>query len=210
MELKGGNFSELIRRRFAGTQAPADFSPRRVLGDLPSGFLPRQPWKPASVLLPLVAHPDAPTVLLTRRTEQLQDHAGQVSFPGGGREARDMDPVETALRETEEEIGLPRRHVEVVGYLRGYLTITGYAVTPVVGLVQPGFSVKIDPLEVAEVFEVPLNFLANPRNREVQTRELGGRDVGFYVFRYAGHSIWGATAAMLVNFLDALLAGEAP
>ncbi|HLW74375.1 MAG TPA: CoA pyrophosphatase [Gammaproteobacteria bacterium] len=210
MEFKSGNFPELIRRRFVGTQAPDDFSPRRVLGDLPPGFLPKQPWKPASVLLPLVAHLEAPTVLLTRRTEQLQDHAGQVSFPGGGREARDADPVETALRETEEEIGLARRHVEVVGFLRGYLTITGYAVTPVVGLVQPGAKLAIDPLEVAEVFEVPLAFLADPRNREIQTRELGGKDVGFYVFRYAGHSIWGATAAMLVNFLDTLLAGGSP
>jgi hypothetical protein len=98
----------------------------------------------------------------------------------------------------------------VVGYLRGYLTITGYAVSPVVGLVQPGFSLEIDPLEVAEVFEVPLAFLADPHNREVQTREIGGKDVGFYVFRYAGQNIWGATAAMLVNFLDTLLAGGSP
>src|SRR5215469_368816 len=120
MDLKGGNFPEIVRRHFAGTQAPDDFLPRRVLGDLPPDFLPKRPWKPASVLLPLVTHPQ-PTVLFTQRTERLQDHAGQVSFPGGGREAGDRDPVETALRESEEEIGLPRGHVEVVGYLRGYL-----------------------------------------------------------------------------------------
>src|SRR5579859_4477304 len=187
MDISGNNFPELVRRTFGGSRPPSDFSPRRVLGDLPPDFLPKPPWKPASVLLPLVVHPEMSTVLLTQRTERLQDHAGQVSFPGGSREERDRDPVETALRETEEEIGLARTHVEVVGYLRGYLTITGYAVTPVVALVQPGFNLAIDPLEVAEVFEVPLVFLADPHNREVQTREIGGKDVGFYVFRYAGH-----------------------
>ena len=203
MDLNGGTFSDLIRQRFRSTQAPEDFSPRRVVGDLPPGFLPKQPWRSASVLLPLITHAE-PTVLLTKRTEQLHDHAGQVSFPGGGREAQDRDPIATALRETREEIGLDPGQVEVAGFLRGYLTITGYAVTPVVGLVRPGFDLTIDPLEVAEVFEVPLAFLADPRNREVQTRELGGEQVGFYLFRYQGQTIWGATAAMLVNFLDAL------
>ena len=180
----------MIRRHFGGTKAPDDFTPRRVVGDLPPGFLPKQPWRSASVLLPLVTHP-GPTVLLTKRTEQLHDHAGQVSFPCGGREPQDADPVATALRETQEEIGLSPQQVDVVGYLRGYLTISGYAVTPVVGLVQPGF-------------EVPIAFLADPHNREVQTRELGGEQVGFYLYRYQGQTIWGATAAMLVNFLDTL------
>jgi 8-oxo-dGTP pyrophosphatase MutT (NUDIX family) len=143
-------------------------------------------------------------VLFTKRTEQLHDHAGQVSFPGGGREPQDADPLATALRETHEEIGLKPEQVEVAGFLRGYLTISGYAVTPVVGLVKPGFDLMIDPLEVAEVFEVPLTFLADPRNRQVQTRELGGEQVGFYLYQYQGQTIWGATAAMLVNFLDTL------
>src|SRR6185312_7672039 len=203
MDLKGGNFPDLIRRRFGGTKPPDDFTPRRVVGDLPPGFLPKQPWRSASVLLPLITHPE-PTVLLTKRTEQLHDHAGQVSFPGGGREPQDADPVATALRETQEEIGLSPGQVQVIGYLRGYLTISGYAVTPVVGLVQPGFGLSVDPLEVAEVFEVPIAFLADPRNREVQTRELGGEQVGFYLYRYQAQTIWGATAAMLVNFLDTL------
>jgi len=203
MDLKGGNFPDLIRLRFGGTEAPKDFSPRRIVGDLPPGFLPKQPWRPASVLLPLVTHPD-PTLLLTKRTEQLHDHAGQVSFPGGGRESKDTDPTATALRETWEEIGLGPEQVEVAGFLRGYLTITGYAVTPVVGLVKPGFELRVDPLEVAEVFEVPLSFLADPRNRQVQTRELGGEQVGFYLYHYQGQTIWGATAAMLVNFLETL------
>jgi 8-oxo-dGTP pyrophosphatase MutT (NUDIX family) len=203
MEFKGGNFPDLIRQRFGGSKAPEDFSPRRVVGDLPPGFLPKQPWRPASVLLPLITHPE-PTVLLTKRTEQLHDHAGQVSFPGGSRDPQDKDSVATALRETQEEVGLTSDQVEVAGFLRGYLTITGFAVTPVVGLVKPGFDLTVDPLEVAEAFEVPLAFLADPKNREVQTRELGGEQVGFYLYRYQGQTIWGATAAMLVNFLDTL------
>lgn len=207
MELNATGFSALVRRTFRGSQAPEDFSPRRVFGDLPPDFLPKQPWKPASVLLPLVLHSDLPTVLFTQRTQGLQDHPGQVSFPGGSREQRDKDPVETALRETEEEIGLGRNHVEVAGYLSGYLTITGYSVTPVVGLVQPGFSLVTDPLEVAEVFEVPVAFLAEPGNRRVEHRELAGRQVGYYVFIYGQHRIWGATAAMLMNFLDKLATG---
>jgi 8-oxo-dGTP pyrophosphatase MutT (NUDIX family) len=207
MDLRGGNFPDLIRRRFGGSFAPDDFSPRRAIGDLPLGFLPKQPWRPASVLVPLVLH-DEPTVLFTRRTEKLQDHAGQVSFPGGGREPADADAVATALRETHEEIGLPAGQIEVAGYLRGYLTVSGYAVTPVVGLVRPGFSLAVDPFEVAEVFEVPLAFLADKGNRKVQTREFGGEQVGFYVFEYQQHTIWGATAAMLVNFLETLMAEE--
>ncbi len=206
MHINGGELSELVRRRFRGTLPPEDFTPRRVIGDLPPDYLPKQPWRPAAVLLPLVIHAKEPTVLLTRRTERLQDHAGQVSFPGGGREARDAGPVATALRETWEEIGLKPEQVEVAGYLRGYLTISGYTVTPVVGLVQPGFDLRLDALEVAQVFEVPLAFLADPANREVQTRELGGQKVGFYQYHYRDQLIWGATAAMLVNFLETLFA----
>lgn len=148
-------------------------------------------------------------MLFTRRTERLHDHAGQVSFPGGGREDADRDPVDTALRETEEEVGLDRRRVEVVGFLDGYLTITGYAVTPVVGIVTPGFDLRPDPLEVAEVFEAPLAFLADPGNRELREREFGGRKLGYYLFNYGDQVIWGATAAMLVAFLDRL-SGEGP
>jgi len=171
---------------------------------MPPEFLPPPPWKPASVLLPVVAQPEGATLLFTRRTERLHDHAGQVSFPGGGREEADRDAVETALRETEEEIGLERQRVEVLGFLEGYLTVTGYAVTPVVGLVSPGFNLTPDPLEVAEVFEVPLAFLADPDHREVREREYAGRKLGYYLFKYSDQVIWGATAAMLVTFLDCL------
>ena len=159
------------------------------------------------MLVPIVLRSVGPRLLLTRRTERLQDHAGQVSFPGGGREQIDPDPVETALRETEEEIGLSRRHVEVLGFLHGYLTISGYTVTPVVGLVTPGFELRPDPLEVAEIFEVPVEFFLDPANRQLREREFGGRKLAYYLFEFEGHTIWGATAAMLVDFLDMLAAG---
>ncbi|HVC37874.1 MAG TPA: CoA pyrophosphatase [Gammaproteobacteria bacterium] len=165
---------------------------------------PKGPWKPAAVLVPVVMRPRELTLLLTQRTEQLLDHAGQVSFPGGSREMKDSDPVQTALRETQEETGLERRFVETVGFLDGYLTITGYAVTPVVGLVKPEFHLQPDPLEVAEVFEVPLAFLRDPANRQIRTRHVGGRDVDYYLFEYNQYAIWGATAAILVNFLHKL------
>lgn len=159
------------------------------------------------MLLPVVLHGDMPTVMFTQRTESLQDHAGQVSFPGGSREQQDQDPVATALRETQEEVGLHREQVEVVGFLDGYLTVTGFAVSPVVGLVQPGFKLAVDPLEVAEVFEVPLDFLMDPLNRRIEHRDIRGHKVGYYLFTYGQHRIWGATAAMLVDFLDKLRTG---
>lgn len=202
--VKSGETLDRIRRRLAGSQPPAAFSPKRVKSDVPADFLPRPPWKPAAVLLPVVPRPAGASLLFTERTTGLQDHAGQVSFPGGSREPQDRDAADTALREAEEEIGLPRRQVEIAGYLNGYLTVTGYAITPVVGLVEPQFELRPDALEVAEVFEVPLGFLADPRNRQVRSRQVGGRDVGFYLFQYGSHVIWGATAAILVDFLDRL------
>ncbi|HEX5340111.1 MAG TPA: CoA pyrophosphatase [Gammaproteobacteria bacterium] len=167
-------------------------------------MMPKQPWKSASVLVPLVERDSGHTVLLTRRTERLQDHAGQVSFPGGSAEQVDDDPIQTALRETEEETGLARRFIDIAGFLDGYLTITGYAVTPVVGLVHPGFELRPDPLEVAEIFEVPLAWLRDPHNRQLHHRQLADQQVGYYQFDYDGHTIWGATAAMLVSFIGKL------
>lgn len=170
---------------------------------------PARPWKPAAVLVPVILHQAEPTILLTERTRGLLDHAGQVSFPGGSRERGDSSAVATALREAQEETGLEHRLVEPVGFLDGYLTITGYAVTPVVGLIRPGFALHPDPVEVAEVFEVPLAFLRNPANRQLRQRRLGERELGYYLFEYQQHSIWGATAAMLVNFLQKLEQAEA-
>lgn len=194
----------MVRNSLKGSIPPCDFSPQHAIGDLPPEMLPPRPWKPAAVLVPVVIRQPEPTILLTERSGELLDHAGQVSFPGGSREAQDADAVQTALRETEEETGLNRWLVEPVGYLDGYLTITGYAVTPVVGLVSPSFELTPDPVEVAEVFEVPLAFLRNPANRQIRQRHLASRDLGYYLFEYQHHHIWGATAAMLVNFLQKL------
>lgn len=197
------DISELIKSSLKNSIPPDDFSPKRVLGDLPADMRPSKPWKPAAVLVPVVLH-EQPTILLTERTRNLLDHAGQVSFPGGRREIADANAAQTALRETFEETGLERSWVELAGFLDGYLTITGYAVTPVVGLVRPGFTLKPDPVEVAEIFEVPLAFLRDPANRQTHKRRLGGRELGYYVFEYGPHHIWGATASMLVNFLQKL------
>ncbi|MSO65439.1 MAG: CoA pyrophosphatase, partial [Alphaproteobacteria bacterium] len=153
---------------------------------------------PAGVLVPIVERPAEPTVLLTRRADHLRDHAGQVSFPGGRLEPSDRDPVAAALRETEEEIGLDRRHVEIMGLLDSYETRTGYHIIPVVGLVQPTFDLTIDDIEVAEVFEVPLSLVLDPSKHERHTRLWRGVERHFYVLPFERHYIWGATAGMLV------------
>ena len=154
---------------------------------------------PASVLVPIVAHPAGPTVLFTQRTVHLKAHSGQVSFPGGRAEPGDASPEFTALRESQEEIGLAPERVEVIARMPEYLTRTGYRVTPVVGLVAPPLALVPDSREVAEAFEVPLAFLLDPANHRRETRELGGRTVGFWVMQHGERRIWGATAGMLVN-----------
>ena len=166
---------------------------------------PPPPLKPAAVLVPIVEHADALTVLLTKRTDHLADHAGQVSFPGGRIEPEDPDPERAALREAHEEVGLPADRVELVGRLDIYRTRTGFEVVPVVGLVRPPLDdLKPDPYEVAEVFEVPLSFILDPINHELHTRELRGMTRTFYVLPYQGRNIWGATAGMLVNLAQVL------
>ncbi len=144
-------------------------------------------------------------VLLTRRTAHLTAHAGQISFPGGRLEADDIHAAAAALRETEEEIGLPPDQVEVIGRLDTYVTRTGFEVTPVVGLVLPPTALRPDPFEVAEVFEVPLAFLVDPRNRERRAREFDGVRREFWAISYGAHLIWGATAGMVVNLSEVLL-----
>ncbi|HYM01980.1 MAG TPA: CoA pyrophosphatase, partial [Stellaceae bacterium] len=158
-----------VRRRFAhaaiGRRASDPATMAAVRGDhslVPGGAPPATALTPAAVLVPLVMQSDGLTVLLTQRTAHLAAHAGQVSFPGGSVEPDDQDSIDTALRETEEEVGLPRDHVEVVGRLDTYLTSTGFEITPVVGLVRAPYPIKPDPFEVAEAFEVPLAFIVDP------------------------------------------------
>jgi 8-oxo-dGTP pyrophosphatase MutT (NUDIX family) len=177
----------------------------------------------AAVLVPLVVREHGLTVLLTQRADHLNDHAGQVSFPGGRHEPFDDDATATALRETQEEVGLAPSRVEILGALPDYLTGTGFCVSPVIGLVHPPFSLKMDTLEVAEVFEVPLAFLMNPANHEERIFRYEGGERRFFAMPYpregmvdsdgqgAGtpgthHFIWGATAAMLRNLYRFLAA----
>ena len=180
--------ADQLRRRFA--ESPAIETP--VEEGVPEEL------RPAAVLVPLVMR-DTPTVLLTRRTDHLHHHPGQVSFPGGRMEEHDASPIETALRETEEEIGLQRQHVELLGHLPVYRTGTGFEVTPVVGLVAPPFDLKVDDFEVAEVFEVTLAFLLDSANHQRHRVVVRGALREYYAMPYGNYYIWGATAGMLVS-----------
>ena len=197
------------RRGFGGTDDPfesAEF--REVL----RGDHDLNPWmsppstalRPAAVLVPLLDHPDGMSVLLTQRTAHLSAHAGQISFPGGRIEEHDPDAVAAALRETEEEVGLPRDRVSVIGRLDNYVTGTGFEIAPIVGIVDPPFAIAIDPFEVAEAFEVPLAFILDRRNHQRIERDLGTHSRSYFILPFKGRNIWGATAGILVNLAEAL------
>ena len=158
----------------------------------------------AAVLIPLLLKEEGLSVLLTQRTNHLHDHAGQISFPGGRMDPGDISPNDTALRESKEEIGLDPTRVEIIGHLPQYLTVSGYSVTPVVGLVQAQAEYVLDQFEVADVFEVPLSFLLDPANHQVRVwqSDQGGRR--FYSMPYENRFIWGATAGMLRNLYHLL------
>jgi 8-oxo-dGTP pyrophosphatase MutT (NUDIX family) len=159
----------------------------------------------AAVLVPVVLRQNGLTVLLTKRTDHLYDHAGQVSFPGGRVEQTDANPVATALRETHEEIGLAAHHIDVLGSLPRYYTGTGFAVTPVTGLIQPSFTLAPDEFEVAEVFEVPLSFLTDPASYRLHQAVLPDGSVRqYYSVPWEKYFIWGATAAMLRGMYQVL------
>ena len=198
---------DALRTRLA---APPAWQPE-MTGDEKLALLPAPP-RPASVLIPLVVRASEISVLLTRRTSHLHDHAGQISFPGGRMDEADVDAVATALRESHEEIGLAPEVIDVIGMLPLYVTITGYRVTPVVALIEREFSLTLDDFEVEEAFEVPLRFLMDPANHERRRVDLGGSSRAFYAMPYADpraakrYFIWGATAAMLRNFYHLLAA----
>lgn len=158
----------------------------------------------AAVLVPLIRHARQTTILLTKRTEHLNKHAGQVSFPGGALDETDEDAVAAALRETQEEIGLTTDYIDVMGFLDTYRTGTGFQITPVVATVQPGFELILSPDEVADAFEVPLDFIMDRSNHERHSAVWRGRRRHYYAMPYDGHYIWGATAAMLINLVDVL------
>jgi 8-oxo-dGTP pyrophosphatase MutT (NUDIX family) len=177
--------------------------------ELPQDLRERFPkLRRAAVLVPIVQRPEGLTVLLTQRTAHLSAHAGQVSFPGGSAEELDSSPIETALRESEEEIGLARRHVEIVGVLPEHVTASSFLVTPVVGLLTPPFELTAESNEVAEIFEVPLAFLMNGLNHQRMSFELpeGAGRRSFYAMPYERFFIWGATAGMLRNLFHLLRA----
>ena len=158
----------------------------------------------AAVLIPLLLNQDGLSVLLTQRTDHLHDHAGQISFPGGRMDPVDLSPHDTALRESQEEIGLDPNAVEIIGNLPQYLTVSGYSVTPVVGLVKPQAEYALDAFEVADVFEVPLHFLMDPANHQVRVWESDQGSRRFYSMPYENRFIWGATAGMLRNLYHLL------
>jgi 8-oxo-dGTP pyrophosphatase MutT (NUDIX family) len=164
----------------------------------------RDNLRAAAVLVPLVDRPEGMSVLLTLRNSSLPHHAGQISFPGGRIEAGDASAADTALRETEEEIGLPRAGIEVVGRLDDYITGTGFLVAPIVGLIRPPYTLAPDPSEVEAVFEVPLAFFLDPANHRRESRMFNGVERRFYAMPYGDKYIWGATAAMLMNLYDLL------
>lgn len=197
------------RRGFGGSADPAEAAAFRhaIRGDHdlnPGLTAPSTALRPAAVLVPIVDHPQGMSVLLTQRTAHLSAHAGQISFPGGRIEEEDADAVAAALRESEEEVGLARNQVSVIGRLDTYVTGTGFEITPIVGILAPPLALSIDPFEVAEAFEVPLSFILDRRNHQRVERQSGAHRRAFFVLPYDGRNIWGATAGILVNLAEVL------
>ena len=198
---------DAVRSRLLSEAPALPLKPARSDYDFDPANRPPQQARltPAAVLLPIVMRAE-PTVLFTERSAKLAQHAGQVSFPGGRAEATDDTLIRTALRETQEETGIDASFISIAGFLEAYETGTGFAILPVVGLLKEGFALVPNTDEVAEIFEVPLAFLLDPANRLKEQAEWKGRVRHYYAFRYNGHYIWGATAAMLVNFAERMKA----
>ena len=203
-------FFSLARARLT-TKVPAalsdpDLLPSRGDHDLDpviKAMADVRPIRPAAVLVPVVDHPE-PTVLLTLRNGSLSTHAGQVAFPGGRIDPEDETPLDAALREAEEEIGLDRQYVEPLGYSDLYLSGTGYRIIPAVARVQPGFTLRLNPDEVDDVFEVPLAFVMGPENYQRHSREWRGMMRTYYAMPFGERYIWGVTAGILRNLYERL------
>lgn len=203
------DFAELARVQLAqkppvlisgAFQAPSDFDLNPdAINDARAAIAGR----PAAVLVPVIARAE-PTLLFTRRPEHLAEHSGQISFPGGKVDKNDASLKATALREAQEEVGLSKDHVEVLGYLDGYQTATGYLIAPVVALIQPSFVPEPNAEEVAEVFEAPLSFFMNPDNHRVESKQYRQKTRKFYVMPFENRYIWGATAGILRNLYTRL------
>ena len=201
-----------IEERLQDTRPAIDARLAYPAGVTPETDLAIRQYFPASpiaaaVLVPIVDHPSGLTVLLTERASHLKHHPGQISFPGGRIETSDAGPLEAALRETEEEIGLSREHVQFAGYLDPHMVLSGYWITPVVGFVQPGFELRLDDREVASTFEVPLTHIFDRANHRSRERMLGTVPIRVHDIPFREHNIWGATAGILMA-LHRLLATE--
>jgi 8-oxo-dGTP pyrophosphatase MutT (NUDIX family) len=209
---------EVVRRLAAapsGLRRSQDAPKGATENSLPRGdhdlndrdMYPALPLVSAAVLVPIVTRPEGLSVLFTLRTAHLSAHAGQISFPGGRVDPEDADEKAAALRETEEEISLAPEAIRLIGRLDTYVTRTGFRIYPLVGLVAPPLHLRPDPREVAEVFEVPLEFLIDPVNRRRDSRHYQGRERFFWAISYEGRYIWGATAGMVANLSEVLWGG---
>ncbi len=177
-----------------------EFAPERDVK-----LISQKELRPAAVMVGLIDRPDGLSVLLTRRTENLEHHPGQISFPGGHIDKDDADADDAALRETFEETGIGSEHISIIGRLDTYITRTGFSITPVVGLISTQFKLVADPTEVAEIFEVPLAHFMNPANHQLHERTFEGVSRRFYAMPYDNYYIWGATAGMLFNLYEVLI-----
>lgn len=193
-----------LRDRLDPVDTP-DLVPRLGDGDLNGAPSPTgRTLKQAAVIAPLLLHGGPPRLLLTERASHLNKHAGQIAFPGGRIEPEDTSPMDAALREMHEEVGITQDHVEVIGRFDPYETVTGYCVTPFVGVVHPGYRLQPDPGEVADVFETPFDFLMDPANHQRESGVWQGQERHFYAMPWKNRYIWGATAGMLKSLHDRL------
>ena len=194
----------LIDRNWLASRLAKALDRPREMGTPEQAFIEPERAIAAAVLVPLIRREAGLNVLFTRRTTHLADHAGQISFPGGRVEFGDVSRKDTALREAEEEIGLPRNIVDVLGVLPDYYVVTGFRITPVVGWIDEPFPVRLDRFEVADVFEAPLEFFLDHANHQIHSTIYKGVPRQYYSMAYAGHHIWGATAGILLNLCQAL------